>query len=245
MFTVYIIGHILAYISSQVIEKLSDRVLGKVSTSILVTTSIEPSDRNDKLRKIIKDRINNIKKDKAIIPTIVRASFHIPYIPAYLVIYWFGFFGYYNTRITTSVIEASKEKFKKIGLKNIEISATSQWYKPIEYCVINQCPIATARMYNYLIISGLFRTLSLIFMFASLMQVYYLIHMWIDCDTLLSPILNKSSSTSLYIEALITQIIYLFCLFSYIKFQRRYIEETLFAFVFSVTEIKEPKVRNP
>jgi len=57
------------------------------------------------------------------------------------------------------VIRLAKKKFQNIGLDGTRIDIDGKWYKSLEYYVINKMPSAGTRMYNYLVISGLFRTL--------------------------------------------------------------------------------------
>ncbi len=232
LFAVYILGHLLAYLGSQIVEKLSDRVLGKISTAILLSAKARPRSRDKAIRTTIVKNLKGIRKDRALFPTLVRVSFHIPYLPVYAFIYFAGIFGYYNTRITPAAVKLAQTKIEKLGLGEIRIATNSKWFKPLEYYVINQCPLAVGRMYNYLIISGLFRTLSIIFMFGTWMQVYYIFHFYEDGHMWIQPFLGTSNNINILSELIITTMAYVFCLFSYIKFQRRYIEEAIFAFIF-------------
>ena len=65
------------------------------------------------------------------------------------------------------------ETEKRLAELNLGISALDggSWFKIVEGVVINNQPIATARMYNYLVIAGLFRSISLIFLFALWMEL--------------------------------------------------------------------------
>jgi hypothetical protein len=232
LFTIYIIGHILAYLSSQFIEKLADRLLGKISTAILISSWSRPRLRNEWIRALIFDRTSKIRRDRAVISTIVRVLPHLPALPAYFVIYVAGIFGYYDTRVPYSVIRAARRKLPTIGLGELALNIRTQWYKPLEYYVINRMPVATSRMYNYLVISGLFRTICIILLFSLWAQGYYIIHFWCDGDWFIRPIMGSGGQYSALIEYSLTLICYVFCLFSYLKFQRRYAEEAIFAFVF-------------
>jgi len=232
LFTIYILGHILAYSSSQFIEKLTDRLLGKISTAILISSWARPKARNEWIRAIIYDRTSTIKEDRAIFSTIIRTLVHLPALPAYFAIYVLGVFGYYNTRVPYSVIQAARRKLPDIGLGDLPLSVRSPWFKPLEYYVINRIPAATARMYNYLVIGGLFRTLCIIFLFSLWAQIYYFVHFISDRDWFVQPMMGDGSKYSAIMEYGLTIVSYVFCLFSYLKFQRRYAEEAIFAFVF-------------
>jgi hypothetical protein len=232
LFTIYILGHILAYTSSQFVEKLTDRLLGKISTSILVSSWVRPKKRNELIRALIYDRFMAIKGDNAIFPTLVRSLAHLPVVPTYIGVYSLGIFGYYNTRVPYSIILAARRKLPTIGLGNIGLGIRTKWFKPIEYYVMNRSPSATARMYNYLVIGGLFRTLCVVFLFSLWAQLYYAIHYWRDGDWFIQPIMNSHKPYTAIVEYALISAAYIFSLFSYLKFQRRYAEEAIFAFVF-------------
>ena len=236
LFSIYILGHALAYTSSQFIEKLADRLLGKISTAILVSAWVGSRRRNEMLRALIYDRVRSILAERAVIATIVRGFIHLPVIPLYVLVYIFGVFGYYNTRVPQSVIAAVRVKLPKIGLGPLRVSLRTKWYKPLEHYVINRFPVATARMYNYLIISGLFRSLCIIFLMSLWAQIYYLLHFGLDGDWLLRGYMGSASHKSAVAEYVMFSAAYMFSFFSYLKFQRRYAEEAIFAFVLSERE---------
>lgn len=98
----------------------------------------------------------------------------------------------------------------------------------MEYYVINNSPDATARMYNYLVIAGLFRSLS--FIFLTVTWIYGIIYVFER------PHINQEMMKFNFIDehliwATAYIFLYIFCLFSFAKFQRRYTEEAIFAFV--------------
>lgn len=232
LFSIYVMGHLIAYVGSQFIEKLLDAVFGKVSTAIFVSSRVNSHTRNSYIRALIYDRIKGLRWRRGVWTTIVRALGHLPAFPIYIAVFVFGIFGYYETRVPRSVMHNAGTKFKESGLFNGRIGLRTRWYKPMEYYVINRNPLAVARMYNYLVISGLFRTLATIFLFALWMQLYYAVHYWMDGHWKLDPIMGYAGHFAGAIEYSITISIFCFCLFSYLKFQRRYAEEAIFAFVF-------------
>ena len=234
VFFVYIVGHILAYVSSQIIEKMTDRILGKISTSIIVSAWSSPKSRNELVRSVIYDKIKKIRQDKAIIPTVVRGIAHAPAIPVYIAIYALGVFSYYETRVPYSVIRLVRDKIEEIGVPNLKFGIREKWFKPLEYFVINRFPSAVVRMYNYLVIGGLFRTLCLIFLISMWFQLYYALHFQEDGDWFLRPFMGSSRKISILWEYICSSFLYLFCFCSYLKFQRRYAEEAIFAFAFGI-----------
>lgn len=232
LFSLYIVGHIMAYVSSQFIEKAVDRIFGKVSSAILISSASSANNRNEAIRALIYDRVRRIKEQSSITVSVIRALFHVPMFPWYAVIFFAGFFGYYDTRVPHQTIVKMKDLYKfRIGDDAVNIN--TKWFKSVEYYVINRCPDAISRMYNYLIISGLFRSLSLIFLCSSWMIMYFLMHYAWDGKWLIKPLFGKSFWGIGLIEYILISITYVFCLFSYQKFQRRYAEEAIFAFVYS------------
>jgi hypothetical protein len=232
LFSIYIFGHMLAYAGSQLIEKLIDRIFGKISTGILVSLYSTARGRNEMIRAMIHDRTKSIKRDKAIFPTVARTVFHIPFFPIYLLVYVLGVFGYYNTRLSREVMNQARKKMIELDIGGTRIALRSRWFKTVEYAVINRSQSATQRMYNYLVISGLFRTLCTVFLMCAWLQLYYICHHLFDGQWLIDGAMGTKGPFSGIIEFAITCLIYTFCSFSYIKFQRRYAEEAIFAFVF-------------
>ena len=232
LFSIYIIGHILAYIGSQAIEKTLDRFMGKISTSLIFATQWSSQNRNESIRALFYNRIKAINADKALFVTALRSLVHLPALPIYMAIWIIGIFSYYETRLTKPVIDAARVKLQTIGLGPIELTIKSKWYKPLEYFVVNRYPNSVPRMYNYLVISGLFRTLSLIFLLSMWASIYYIFHFYLDGEWFLEPLFNSAGPHTGLTEFAALSFLYAFCLFSYIKFQRRYAEEAIFAFVF-------------
>lgn len=232
LFVIYAFGHIIAYFGSQFIEKFVDRVFGKVSTAIFVSSRASSRKRNEYMRALIYNRVKKIRKDGALPATVARAIAHIPAIPIHTGIFAFGIFGYYDTRIPYPVLHLASQKIKEEKCLEERIGVYTKWYKPLEYFVINRCPVAVSRMYNYLVIAGLFRTLTTVFLFSLWMQFYYGLHYISDGDWYLEPFMGYDGPFPGLIEYAITACAFGFSLFSYLKFQRRYAEEAIFAFVF-------------
>lgn len=129
LFTIYILGHLLAYLGSQFIEKTFDRLLGKISTVILIASLATPRGRNEAIRALIYHRLKTIRSDRAGFPTLVRCFVHLPAFPAYFVIFLSGIFGYYNTRVPYGVIKAARERLSRLSVPGINLSIKSPWFK--------------------------------------------------------------------------------------------------------------------
>lgn len=233
IFAIYIIGHIIAYVASQLIEKTIDRFLGKVSTAIILLSVDQPGLRNSRIRRHILRKVREIRSERAILASAFRAAFHIPAIPIYAFVGLFGVFGYYNTRITKHTLVALRSRVRQLGVPHLDIGPRMPWFKPVEYYVINRIPDAVPRMYNYLVIGGLFRSLSLIFLFSMWAVIgHYLVFRSSD-SWAITPLGGKQTVVVFAVEYILLSLLYTFSLFSYVKFQRRYAEEAIFALIFS------------
>lgn len=232
-FTVYILGHMIAFFGSNLIEKTFDRYFGKVSSYIILSAASTSSKRNEALRALFYDRASRISQDGASFSATVRALFHVPVIVHYFVMWFLGIFGFFDTRVPQSVITRLKEKYRLEVMPGQRVSIRTKWYKAVEYFVINRCPDAVPRMYNYLVISGLFRSLSVIFLSASWLLLYYGAHWAVDREWLLPDSIFSNMRFGWVIEFIALSSASVFCSVSYLKFQRRYAEEVVFAFVFN------------
>lgn len=233
LFCIYIIGHFLAFLSSHVVEKVIDRYLGKISTAILISAISSEQKRVEAFRSVIWDKIKNIIPEKQLNITIIRSFFHLPVLPYYVVMFLFGIFGYYSTRITSESISLLRYKYAKLVVPDGLLTIRSKWFKPLEYYVINNIPSTFPRMYNYLVIAGLFRTLCIIFLFSTWMTIYYLFHFIAFDKWLLKSMMGLNGYKEGILELVLVSMLYIFCFYSYIKFQRRYAEEAIMALTFS------------
>jgi hypothetical protein len=234
LFSVYILGHIIAYIGSQLIEKMMDKLFGKASTIILLGSEIPRDGLSAMVKGQLKKNVAGNFTKFTVFSSVIRIIFHLPMTIWYLGVYIFSMFGFYQTRISKEVVASANEKIQAIESLNVEIKEDCLWFKPLEAVVMNSNPAATARMYNYLVISGLFRSVCTIL----------LISAWFEMVYVIMRIMRYSAPKGLFMfgnETLLFQaisygilcVVYLFSLFSYLKFQRRYVEDAIFAFVFT------------
>lgn len=230
IFSIYIAGHFIAYISSQLIEKAIERVLGKVSTAIIISSISTDYSRNEAMRSFIFSNILKMRATFWRVATVIRFIFHIPVIPLYIVSFIAGVFGYYDTRLPSSVMSVARTKMISLDIDGLRITIRTKWFKALEYWVINNDPSAVQRMYNYLIIAGLFRSLSFIFLSSVWISIYAICHYCYHGDFIYESNFSSNGLMSLSIELSLLIFVYLFSLFSFIKFQRRYAEEAIFAF---------------
>lgn len=231
LFLAYVIGHGIAYASGQIIQKAADAVFGKVSGVIVWESTTDDANRNNRTRELIRSHLKDSFKEHNWFASAVRTLPHLPLLLVYLAIYKIGIFGYYGSRVPQEVLTIARKKLASEGLPDIPIAHRGYWFKPLEHIVMNNNPIATSRMYNYLIISGLFRSLSFIVLLVLWLQLYYDLHSVIDGHMVLQPLLSDGEKMMpLWQLYACIVIIYFISLFSFLKFQRRYVEEAIFAF---------------
>lgn len=230
LFSVYLLGHIISYASSLLTEKSIESFFGKVSSAIMISAISDSYEKKEIISSFIWRNFKEYFKKKNIKTSILRMLFLIPVIPVFIIINWIGDFDYYKSRISPESFEKIRRKGRNLGLVNI--SLYSHWYKDIEHYVINRYPVALNRMYNYLVISGIFRSLSIIFLASIWMEAYFLIHYAFTGHyhiTILSS--DKTFGIERLFSIITLYVIYAFSVSSYMKFQRRYAEEALFAFL--------------
>lgn len=234
LFSVYILGHIIAYVSSQIIEKTMDSLFGKSSTVVLIGASAPRDDFRVIIKRQLKDGLSKHLAKGRLFSTIVRLVAHVPVIPFYLVVSYFEVFGYYRSRVSGDVISSANDIISGRSPKAPKIETANEWFKPLEAIVANNNATATARMYNYLVISGLFRSVCLILLSSSWFEMIYLIMKLRNYDPPEGLLMFGNTGVIPYIISyLAICLVYLFALFSYLKFQRRYVEDAIFAFVYA------------
>lgn len=230
LFSVYLLGHIIAYCSSVVIERSIDTYFGKISSAIILSTWSESKDRPELRTAWRADRRSKAFRRGRWVQNLLRTIFIGPLIPLVLFVNLIGGFDYYRSRVPRKLVFQAREKLGEMGYGPAGLR--DPWFKVLEHEVINNNPSATARMYNYLVISGIFRSLSFLFLCSIWAEIYFLIHRRLDGDYLIKPLMSDTTSLSYHLFAFfILYIVLGFSLASYMKFSRRYAEEAIFAFV--------------
>lgn len=219
----YLAGHLASFISTYIIEKPVHHYFGYPSS---VWLQFEENARKGVLIEAVKDIMrNNFKKSLAItkkdIVQIIVLLFQIPAFIWFSIVFWRGAFGFYAQKLPLGIISKVRSKFRGIGI-NIPIESGSRWEKIIEHHVANNCPLAYNRMYNYLVIYGALRLLSLI-----MISICWFI--------IIFSIKNKFTSGDITIEWglviiwLFASVAYTMSVMAFAKFNRRYFEETIMA----------------
>jgi hypothetical protein len=230
LFAVYLLGHIIAYSSSILIEKAIDTFFGKVSSAILLSNYGVAGNKQELIKSWMYDRLKEAFNEGRRTQNGLRILAHIPVLPLYLMIDVIGGFDYYRSRVPKHVMFLARKRLSESGYGPIGLR--EPWYKTLEHVVINNNPSATARMYNYLVISGLFRSLSLLFLGCLWAELYYGGYYALDGHYPLRPLMSDSSTSGAHLLAIgLLYVAYGFSISSYMKIQLRYAEEAIFAFV--------------
>ncbi|MEO6360747.1 MAG: hypothetical protein ABIO43_09250 [Sphingomicrobium sp.] len=234
LFAVYILGHVIAYGGSQLIEKAVDAALdGKTSAIVNSASKATDDQRKSLLRARLRSGWRRSWSKQGWFTALIRYGTHFPAAIAYGLIYILGMFGFYSTRVEPTLFDAAATRLRNLKL-GIEVGEDGRWFKALEAVVINKQPVATARMYNYLVISGLFRSIALIFLFALWMELLHLV-LWKVCgwEHIGFFLSDRGGVLRWLFGYFVLTTLYCFALFSFLKFQRRYVEDAIFAFVLS------------
>lgn len=230
LFSVYLLGHLVAYASSLMVEKTLDRCLGKISSSVIITHTTDSTRLPKALRAWIKQRFVIAFRRGRKLTSAARLLFLLPVSVGTLLAYWANYLGYFSTRIPKAIFDQIKLLCRSRGYGRVSLH--TQWYKALEHDVTNNCPIATSRMYNYLVISGVFRSLSLIVIFCAWAELYFIIHQELHGHALVDGIFSdEQSKWSGLVNLAGLNGLFAFTVTAYVKFARRYVEEAMFAFV--------------
>ena len=226
----YLAGHLGAFASTYLIEKFVHNSLGYPSDIWLETEKQNgPIGKYQDLREIFTDKIHNTRLN------LVSIAILILQIPAFLPIIFFYFvkpFGFYAPKIPSNLLPAVQKQFCKLHI-DVKIEQGSRWEKLVEHFVANHCPLAYTRMYNYLVIYGALRLIS----FILLLVCWYL-----TIDDLLVKFNHGQNFTINYVRTLFyfsMSGIYIVSVMAFAKFNRRYFEETILAFILAPNSLKE------
>jgi hypothetical protein len=231
----YVLGHLVSYQSSYFIEGFIERTLGKFSKLIEITT-VDASKRSKKLKNEIwtntKDRLFFRSRIPFVnrtvpIPWFLPTFFHLPVMPWYAFVLLSNLFDFADTRLPSRMVTRVKSEvircFPEVGTQD------RQWFRWVEYYTAYNRPVAAASMYNYLVIFGLMRSLSYLFLLAIWLQIAHLAWAYYSGQSLISHGPNGAIGWALYF--LVLYVAYITTVTSYCKFFRRYIEEAIMGFL--------------
>lgn len=232
LFTVYILGHMIAYVASHAVEKTIDIFFGKVSSAILISNYVPKEKFTETIQAYIWKKTKEAFRHPHRISSSLRVLFLLPVLPTIVFLFLFRQLEYFRSRIPPLVFSQVRKECMRRGFGSISLK--TKWYKAIEHDVINNDPLPLSRMYNYLIIAGIFRSLALIFLMCAWAELYFEIHLICHGDEIVKSLMSDRALPHGHVLAIVGfNILFGFSLSAYLKFSRRYVEEAIFSFVMS------------
>lgn len=223
IFIIYVIGHGIAFLSSIFIERFVFRTAGPPSLHIAQRAAKDSLSFNLIIKQVSYSSylINPTAAD------VFRLMLHLPVLPLYLVMYILGFHGFYETKLSKFVVRKSMARLSTLVGYNFNNTFDMNWFKITEYTCANEYPRAMAKMYNYLSIYGLFRSISLIMLICTWLEIIY---WW-------ALIPNGFTDPKHYgnpiLRIMVLQCFYFTSLAGFCKFSRRYAEDAVQALTLS------------
>ena len=230
LFTVYILGHMIAFGASYAIEKTVDKFLGKISSAIIIANLTSPGSYRETLQAWFLRRAVKVLSEKGRLFAALRIIALLPVIPALVLAFLTKSFDYFKTRVPPRVFSQLQKIARRRGYGPVGLH--TKWYKAVEHDVMCNNPIAVARMYNYLVIGGIFRSLAFIFLLCAWAESGYWMYRVITGEELVQTVMSDERLKLAHLTMLVLfNVLFAFSLSAYIKFSRRYAEEAIFAFV--------------
>lgn len=224
LFAVYILGHLLAFLSSILVEKTAGLLLGKMSDASILGHRRKDRDSYSEVKDWVQRRWRQAWRKGSRSRSLIRLLFFVPVIPSFAFAYAIKWFGYFTSRVPESVYDRVTERLRSMKLPTPGL--TREWYKAAEHFVISNDAVALPRMYNYLVISGLFRSLTFLFACCAWMELVRLFGAFYQEAYATDTINNVGPLAKLTMY----NVLFAFSFTSYVKFSRRYAEEMLFSF---------------
>ncbi len=207
------------------IEKFLFKTAGTPSKIIARSLNIT----NDKDSHFISDILTQTRNTyrSPAISDLIRAAFHLPVILVYALIIWLRLFGFYQSKVNGFVVARVQQRLESNYDYHGAIISDTSWFKIVEYACSNDHPAAMLKMYNYLLIYGLFRSMAFIILCATWCELYFFIFQgglgFVD----------TTGPGNIYFRIGILQLTYWVSFVGYGKFSRRYAEEAVQAFALS------------
>jgi hypothetical protein len=226
IFGIYIIGHGLAILASLFIEQFLYRTIGPPS-HVIVKNALPSLDGDRNFRNIICDRIKRSYFNDFHFADLVRIIFHAPVIPLYMVMYFIGFYGYYQSKLSGYIVLRVQDRLVEFYDYPHAIIDGEKWFKVVEYACANDHSAAMGKMYNYLTIYGLFRSLSFLILACLWMEYFF----YFDRGGI--GYLDRAGHGSFLFRMSVIYGAYVVSFIGFAKFTRRYSEEAIQAFSLS------------
>lgn len=224
----YTSGHLVSYLSSHFVEGFLNKVIG--SFSQIVRLSTKPS---EKFKEALREQINENLKANFTLP---KGAFlwlvHAPLGLWYGALIQFGLFDSLDTRLPRRMMRKLDDKLKAY-FPEVRPKKAKQWFRWVEYQSNYNAPIASASMYNYLVISGFMRSIAFILLGAIWLELAHFFYFAITGD---AKIHDERGLLHWGAYGLVLYVGYICAITAYTKFYRRYVEEAILGFLFEIPE---------
>jgi hypothetical protein len=225
----YLTGHLGSFISTYSVERMVHDVLGFPSDNWIEREKYVTNGVQDKkaTTKIIKQNISRYRPNfSSLIVILFQSALFLPLV----IFFIFKPIGFYSTKLPDGISLDLSIKYNKLKC-SVPLEKNTRWNKIIEHYVANNCPEAYVRMYNYLVIYGALRLLSLILLITCW---GILIH---DASYKINGNWNIDLKTNLmYFSATFSCFL---SMMAFAKFNRRYFEESILAFLLAPHNVSD------
>lgn len=226
VFGVYIIGHGIALLSSLFVEQFLYRMVGPPSR-IIASSAVPNPVQGNYFKTILRKNVLSILRNKIDPADIIRLLFQIPVLPAYIVMYYLRVFGFYESKISSFVVFRVQTRLEQCFEYRGSILHDDTWFKIVEYACANDHPSAMAKMYNYLMMYGLFRSIS----FLALCAIWLEMLFWYTIGGI--GFIDDQGNGNIFVRLVVLYGLYTISFIGFAKFSRRYSEEAIQAFALS------------
>ena len=235
-YTIYLIGHLCSFGGSQFVEKTLIRVMDYPDRAGKVAIRVGHKKRNSHFRGIIWHRLKSIIADAAILSSVVRIGFHLPLISHYVFFnIGMGIFGFYESRVTEEANKILEAKFRKIFPHGPLLNGPGESFRLVEQYTINTYHASNGRIYNYMLIYGLLRSLVFTLLLVSWLLILSIVFSGrifpFDLDIIDNIVFTHLSERRLVFIYLSVTTLAWFSMMSFGKFFRRYSEEVVYSFI--------------
>lgn len=222
----YLVGHIVAFISSYVVEKFVHNKLGYPSDIWLTSERLlhHGQPRRTTYRSIFSRSI--AKSPDQWVPRLI-SFLQLPAAAPLFGLRLTKPFGFYTPKIPFGLLPDVERRYGRLQT-SVAIDIGTRWEKVLEHYVSNNCMPAYTRMYNYLVIYGALRMLALIVLGYLWALVARDLYFKLDGSWVVD------MPRTIFFHSL--SVVYVLAVMAFAKFNRRYFEECILAFLYGVPE---------
>jgi hypothetical protein len=236
LFTGYALGHVIAYVSSYFVERFIHEWLRYPSDVWLSLGNRRAATRFSIFN-------SNINTTEVSLASLLTGLFHLPLWPIYALVHASDSFGFYTPKLDAAFLPSVRAKVAKLGIPT-PVTHRSNWAKSLEHYVANNSALGYARLYNYLVIFGVLRSLAFILILLSWVK---LLAMYVGVNRAangtVSGVVFRPASAEDWIGYAVISAFAALTVMAFGKFNRRFFEECVYAFVMTRDEIPKASAR--